>query len=247
MNYQKVYSNLIRKAVGRGYVDGYSELHHIVPKFAGGDNSKQNLVRLTAREHYIAHWLLYKIHRTKEAFFSWHCMSMDRDGNRYTSHTFSYSRAAWAKHMSEVNKGRKHSEETKVKISESKLGTKPWNVGVSFTKRDSKQKVDYLSDPKMCKFCGEFIPYAKRLNTYCNNSCAHSDPDNPKNSRDIRRKANSGSFKDGHKVDDDTRRRISNSMSGVKRDKVSCPHCGKTGDVSLMKRWHFENCKIKGD
>lgn len=25
--------------------------------------------------------------------------------------------------------------------------------------------------------------------------------------------------------------------------KVSCPHCGKVGGYSAMKRWHFDNCK----
>ena len=25
--------------------------------------------------------------------------------------------------------------------------------------------------------------------------------------------------------------------------KVSCPHCNKVGSISLMKRWHFSNCK----
>lgn len=24
---------------------------------------------------------------------------------------------------------------------------------------------------------------------------------------------------------------------------VACPHCGKTGDIGNMKRWHFNNCK----
>jgi HNH endonuclease len=27
------------------------------------------------------------------------------------------------------------------------------------------------------------------------------------------------------------------------RKKVTCPHCGKTGDNNLMKRYHFNNCK----
>lgn len=26
---------------------------------------------------------------------------------------------------------------------------------------------------------------------------------------------------------------------------VTCPHCGKSGDASGQKRWHFDNCKIK--
>lgn len=28
---------------------------------------------------------------------------------------------------------------------------------------------------------------------------------------------------------------------------VTCPHCGKIGDNSNMKRWHFNNCKKKND
>lgn len=27
---------------------------------------------------------------------------------------------------------------------------------------------------------------------------------------------------------------------------VTCPHCGKSGDASGHKRWHFDNCKMKG-
>lgn len=27
------------------------------------------------------------------------------------------------------------------------------------------------------------------------------------------------------------------------KEKVKCPHCDKTGGISQMKRWHFDNCK----
>jgi len=39
----------------------YTESHHILPKSLGGNNSKDNLARLTAREHYIVHRLLIKM------------------------------------------------------------------------------------------------------------------------------------------------------------------------------------------
>lgn len=29
------------------------------------------------------------------------------------------------------------------------------------------------------------------------------------------------------------------------RERIECPHCGKDGIVSNMKRWHFDNCKMK--
>lgn len=40
--------------------DEYFELHHILPKSMGGDDSPNNLVLLTGREHMIAHILLTK-------------------------------------------------------------------------------------------------------------------------------------------------------------------------------------------
>ena len=45
----------------------YCETHHIVPKCLGGSNDKENLVNLTAREHFIAHKLLYKIAEKENA------------------------------------------------------------------------------------------------------------------------------------------------------------------------------------
>lgn len=60
MNYQKIYDNLVKK--NHDFQDGeYFESHHILPKSLGGKDTNDNLVRLTAREHYIAHALLVKI------------------------------------------------------------------------------------------------------------------------------------------------------------------------------------------
>ena len=51
-------------------IDGYTEQHHIVPKSFGGSNSRTNLVRLTAREHFLCHYLLCKISQHGSA--EWH-------------------------------------------------------------------------------------------------------------------------------------------------------------------------------
>jgi len=37
---------------------GYYENHHIIPKCLGGNDSKSNLVKLTAKEHFVCHHLL---------------------------------------------------------------------------------------------------------------------------------------------------------------------------------------------
>lgn len=61
MNYLAHYERLIARGKTRTPT-GYSERHHIVPRCMGGSNKKDNIVRLTGEEHYIAHQLLVKIH-----------------------------------------------------------------------------------------------------------------------------------------------------------------------------------------
>lgn len=62
MNYNKIYNTLCESRKYRGWKRkaGY-EVHHILPKSLGGSDSKENLVRLTAREHFIAHKLLARM------------------------------------------------------------------------------------------------------------------------------------------------------------------------------------------
>lgn len=58
--YTKWYWNIIEKRL-REEPNDYYERHHIIPKFMGGGNEKNNLVKVTGREHYILHLLLMKI------------------------------------------------------------------------------------------------------------------------------------------------------------------------------------------
>lgn len=64
VNYTKIYSNLIRKRTNNPLPSGeYGEKHHILPRCLGGKNTKENIIKLSAREHFIAHLLLCKIHQ----------------------------------------------------------------------------------------------------------------------------------------------------------------------------------------
>lgn len=63
MNYEKNYYDYIKyvKSLGKRELD-YSEVHHILPRCLGGSDESDNLVVLTAREHFLAHYLLTKIY-----------------------------------------------------------------------------------------------------------------------------------------------------------------------------------------
>ena len=99
-------------------------MHHIVPKFMGGSNYKENLVRLTIRQHYLCHLLLVKaLENTniKRHYFAAVCAVQ-----AFTMHWAMPSRFVLAnrKKLSEQmkgktphNKGKQHSPRTKSKMS----------------------------------------------------------------------------------------------------------------------------------
>lgn len=71
MNYKKIYFQIIRNRRNNPLPsEEYVEFHHIKPKSFGGVDDKKNLVRLSAREHFIVHFLLYKHYknRSKDIF-----------------------------------------------------------------------------------------------------------------------------------------------------------------------------------
>lgn len=61
MDYQKIYDNICKRGQVREK-QGYMERHHIIMKSHGGSDSPTNTTLLTAREHFICHWLLARIH-----------------------------------------------------------------------------------------------------------------------------------------------------------------------------------------
>ena len=68
MNYKKIYFQIIRNRINNPLsLEQYGEFHHIKPKSFGGLNldNEKNLVRLSAREHFIVHFLLYKHYKNR--------------------------------------------------------------------------------------------------------------------------------------------------------------------------------------
>ena len=82
MRFLKGYYNLISyaksKETHRSNSNEYFEMHHIIPVSFGGDSSVDNLVKLTPKEHYIAHYLLTKFTKGrlyKKAIFAFDFMN----------------------------------------------------------------------------------------------------------------------------------------------------------------------------
>ena len=72
--YTRTYYAITSRAQGR-VLEGYLEKHHIIPRCLGGSNRKDNIAKLTGREHYICHLLLTRMTagdaRKKMTYAAW--------------------------------------------------------------------------------------------------------------------------------------------------------------------------------
>jgi hypothetical protein len=134
--YTKWYNNIILNAKKRSAIDTYTEIHHILPKSLGGNDNHENLVSLTAREHFLCHYLLTKMtsgqsyYKMCFAFNSLRRSSSNQKrlltGRQYDTirRVVSLARSEFLKGNT-YNLGKKRgplSDETKQKISQSKKG-----------------------------------------------------------------------------------------------------------------------------
>lgn len=115
MQYQKIYTNIVERAKSR-QLEGYCEKHHIIPRCLGGTDDKDNLVKLTYREHFLCHKLLCKIYpgNLKLVYaISFMVYSSKKNKRLVNSKDFDYVKRMLAPHMGSWNKGRE-----------------PWNKGL---------------------------------------------------------------------------------------------------------------------
>jgi hypothetical protein len=116
MNYKKIYDTIIFNRIDNPPT-GYAEKHHIHPRSLGGDNTKENIVSLTAREHFICHFLLTKMY--KKNTNSWYKMNhafmimkaSNIDQYRYfNSRLYESCRNNFKEVMSQIQSGEKNSQ-----------------------------------------------------------------------------------------------------------------------------------------
>jgi hypothetical protein len=122
MDYTRIYNQIIERAQTRK-LDEYIEKHHIIPKCIGGLDIKENIVELTAREHFLCHMLLCKIYprenKLKHALFLMAIGKQKIKEKTYVIGSRVYDRLRLE--YSEMLTGKKQSQETKNKKSKSIL------------------------------------------------------------------------------------------------------------------------------
>jgi len=174
MNYQTIYFNIITRAKSRDTkVDEYYEKHHIIPRCQGGQDTKDNLVFLSAREHFIAHLLLVKMYPghsglIKAAMMMSVCVSSKQQ--RTTNRIYEWLKKSHRISMSESSQGEKNSQYGTCWVRKDNLEKK-------ITKNTLTEYLDLgwiqgrlSSKEKTCIICNNKFLISKRHQT-CSDEC----------------------------------------------------------------------------
>jgi NUMOD3 motif len=246
--YKKWYDQIIANGLAVK-LPGY-ERHHIFPKSLGGSDNESNLIYITAREHFICHWLLTKIYPVGEEHWKMlNALRMMRAENknqcRYntkiTSRVYAKIKEEYAKLQSERYSGENNpmygdkfhrSQEGYKRQREAVLGEKN-----GAKKEESRKKI---SDSKLGKSRDLFSDEWKS-NMSLSKQGEKNNMFGKNHSHDtiekIREKAKLRTYSD------ETNEKRRQANLGLKREKKLCLHCHELVAVNGYARWHGDNCK----
>lgn len=139
------YVKFIRARQNRLSVEG--EVHHVLPRCVGGTDRSHNLIKLTYREHYIAHYMLAKAYGGK----LWFAFNMMRRVCGGKSVLYESARKYISKAISESNTGRLHTDISRKLMSEQRSGA------VTVRDRDGNRFRVSVNDPRYIS--GELVFY----------------------------------------------------------------------------------------
>lgn len=223
--YYKIVTNRREKPLPIGE---YGENHHIVPKSLGGLDDSQNLVRLSAKEHFICHLLLTKmthgnsLYKMKTALIAMSNLQ-SRYHKRFNSNLFE-----------KAKRGLVFSEEHKQKLSIA--------------------AIKHFSDPIQRQKASDSAKNRSPI-TLSTKAKMKQSSKNRILTPELRQKFNTATENWSgrtHTPESLAKMKLSHAKR-VEKQKINplpktitmCPHCEKTGTSHLMTRYHFNNCKIK--
>lgn len=165
--YTRIYMSIISNAKSKNRVKRkgtYFENHHIIPKSLGGTNTHDNLVLLTAKEHFVVHHLLTKMLDDKQLQIKmihafWRMCHAPQQQQKITSNVYHSIRQERCENLALMLTGNKnhfygktHSAETKEKMKIKAIGRNPhnnylgksfpaWNKGLNKSQNDGVRRI----------------------------------------------------------------------------------------------------------
>jgi len=242
--YTKIYNLIIARSFTRELY-GYSEKHHIIPKCLGGNNLKENIAILSAREHFICHWLLTKMLIGVAKAKMYHALNLMLHAEnpyqahkryKFTSRVYEIFKKKYAKILSlrALKNNPMHDPKTREKHAAAIKQRGP-TVGNSGNTASDITKAKMRS----AQLGKTLTPATKEKLSLININRDYR----PGNTGLVSwynpvTKMKKFFLKDAEPDGDWVK-------GSIPQTKVTCPHCGKNGSKAPMSKWHFDKCKEK--
>lgn len=245
--YSRWYNQIVKNAQNR-VTEGYTERHHIHPRSLGGTDDKSNLVELTAREHFICHWLLTKMTTGEDHYKMLNALRMmraEKSGQqRYetaiTGRVYESIKQKYA-HLQSIKVSGKNnpmygdkfyrSEDGKQRQRDAIIGDNNGAKQESARRKISQSKLGQKRE----SFSDEWRANMAKKKQGENNP-RYGTTVSEETKQKMREKAV------GRKQSAETIQKKADAVRGTKREKKLCPHCNQMIAVNTYSRWHGANC-----
>jgi hypothetical protein len=190
-----------------------TEKHHILPRSLGGSDQRENLIRLTLREHFLVHWLLTKFTSGPEKAKMIHAFWKMGHGRSLTSWQYELARRNYIDMLKDPILSAE-SRERMSKALKGRVFTEEWKRNLSIAAK-KKPPVSVETRAKMSK-----------------------SGKGKKQSEDMKRKL--AETRTGMKMTDEAKQNMSDRWH--QRDTFTCDFCGVETYKGNFNRRHGQNC-----
>lgn len=176
MDYQYQYDNLIKTYKNREseVIKDYYETHHITPICKGGNNDITNLVKLSAKAHYVAHHLLCMIYPNDYQLacaFNGMCAKNTKNSEReYSARMYQTARKHFSKnHPCKRPEIKQKSAETRNKNYEINKKKRSEKTIIRLINKYNELGIDHDEGYLRCENCNNKIPHDHKR--FCGKLC----------------------------------------------------------------------------
>jgi hypothetical protein len=216
--YTKWYYSIINNRMNNPHEKtAYTEKHHIIPKSFDGSNERKNLVRLSAREHFLVHWLLTKMRETKD-----HTIKMNHALLRLMSASETLALHKWSKWQYEVAKNKKSLalKEARNIGKDPRLGKKH---SLAAKEKMRRAKLGVKRRPEVCEYL-------------------KTRPVTDETRRKISKALTGRIFSEESRK----KSSVTQKGKPQNKSVIVCFKCGHENYATQIKRYHNDNCKLAG-
>jgi hypothetical protein len=226
-------------------LDGYTERHHVIPKSLNGTDDKDNLVDLTAREHFICHWLLTKMYTGEAKSKMIYALNGMKRNSKFTQR---YETPVTSRVYENLKK------EFSIVHSATMKGRDPWNRGIPITEEQREKNRIAATGKKrsaeaiakaVAKQLGQKRSEETKLKMSLSAKGKPKGPMSEENKLKISQgtKGKSKPIGMGTRLSATVAAQLAAGTHYTQQPKQTCPHCGVQANKARYNGYHGLNCR----